>query len=58
MHAIRLAETDADVVRCAPVLRELRPHVPEDEVLPRVRRQERDSRRDRCRYAERLHDTR
>ena len=40
-HAIRLAETDADILRVHPVMRELRPHVKsEGEFLARVRRQQ------------------
>ena len=36
---IRTAVTDADALRCFPVLRQLRPHVVEDQFLDRVRRQ-------------------
>jgi len=37
---IRIAVTDADITACGPVMRELRPHVPETEFLARVRTQE------------------
>lgn len=35
---IRLAESDDDVLRCFPVMAELRPHLSRDEFLPRIRR--------------------
>lgn len=38
----RLAESDAEIAACAPVMRELRPHVPEADFVARVRRQQRD----------------
>lgn len=37
---IRLAQSDADINACGPVIRELRPHVPEDDFLALVRNQE------------------
>jgi GNAT superfamily N-acetyltransferase len=37
---IRLATTDADIAACCPVMQELRPHVAQDEFVPRVRRQQ------------------
>ena len=37
---IRAAVTDADVQRCWPVLRQLRPHLAADALLPAVRRME------------------
>jgi GNAT superfamily N-acetyltransferase len=37
---ISVAETDADIAACYAVMRELRPHIAEDEFLSRVRRQE------------------
>lgn len=37
---IHIAITDADIVACYPVIRELRPHVEEDQFLSRVRSQE------------------
>lgn len=37
---IRLAITDAEIAACFPVLRELRPHLVEDQFLSRVRGQE------------------
>ena len=40
METIRLAMTDEEIERCYPVMRQLRPHVPEGEFLPIVRRQE------------------
>lgn len=36
--SIRLAESDEDVLRCFPVMAELRPHLVRDEFLPRIRR--------------------
>lgn len=36
---IRIATTDADIAACYPVMRELRPHIAEDEFLARIRRQ-------------------
>lgn len=38
MTAIRIATTDEDVLRCFPVVSELRPHLVPDEFLPRIRR--------------------
>jgi GNAT superfamily N-acetyltransferase len=40
MPEIRVAQTDAEIARCAPVMRELRPHIPEADFVARVRRQE------------------
>ncbi len=37
---IRIATTDAEIAACYPVMRELRPHVGEEQFLPRVRSQE------------------
>lgn len=37
---IRLATTDAEIAACYPVMRELRPHVREEQFLSRVRSQE------------------
>jgi len=37
---ILVADTDAAIARCAPVMRQLRPHVPEAEFVERVRRQQ------------------
>ena len=37
---IRIAATDTEIAACYPVMRELRPHVPEDQFLSRVRSQE------------------
>ncbi len=37
---IRIATTDAEIAACHPVMRELRPHVPEDQFVARVRAQE------------------
>jgi GNAT superfamily N-acetyltransferase len=42
MEKIALATTDSEIERCAPVMRELRPHVPAGDFLARVRRQERE----------------
>lgn len=36
---IQVAETDAQIQSCFPVMHELRPHIGEDEFLPRVRAQ-------------------
>lgn len=38
MPHISLAETDEDILRCHAVMAELRPHVPSDGFVPRVRR--------------------
>jgi GNAT superfamily N-acetyltransferase len=35
---IYLAESDLDIARCFPVLRQLRPHLIENEFVPRIRR--------------------
>ena len=37
---IRIATTDAEIVACYPVMRELRSHIAEDQFLSRVRSQE------------------
>ncbi len=37
---IRIATTDAEIAACFPVMRELRPHIAEDEFLSRVRHQQ------------------
>ncbi|HWY37449.1 MAG TPA: GNAT family N-acetyltransferase [Bacteroidia bacterium] len=34
---VYLAKTDADILKCREVMRELRPHVSEEEFLPRVK---------------------
>jgi len=36
---VHVAESDADITRCYPVLAELRPQVPRPDFLPQVRRQ-------------------
>ena len=41
--SIALAETDADILRCFPVLLQLRPHLNEKEFLPRVRDMRKES---------------
>jgi GNAT superfamily N-acetyltransferase len=40
---IALAETDADIARCFPVMHQLRPHLVEAEFLTRVRQQQREN---------------
>lgn len=37
---IRVATTDAEIAACYPVMRELRPHIAEDQFLSRIRSQE------------------
>lgn len=37
---IGIASSDHEIERCAPVMRQLRPHVPEDEFVGRIRRQQ------------------
>lgn len=37
---IRIATTDAEIAACYPIMRELRPHVAEEQFLPRVRSHE------------------
>ncbi|HQT01407.1 MAG: GNAT family N-acetyltransferase [Hydrogenophilales bacterium 16-64-46] len=37
---IRIATTDSEIAACYPVIRELRPHIAEDQFLSRVRSQE------------------
>jgi GNAT superfamily N-acetyltransferase len=39
---IRIAETDAEIADCFPVMRQLRPHLVEDEFVARIRLQERE----------------
>ena len=39
---IRIATTDSEIAACYPVMQELRPHIPEDQFLPRVRSQEKN----------------
>jgi len=36
---IRLANSDEDITRCMPVMQQLRPHIPQADFLPRIRRQ-------------------
>lgn len=36
---IRIATTDTEIAACYPVMRELRPHIEEEQFLPRVRSQ-------------------
>jgi GNAT superfamily N-acetyltransferase len=36
---VRLAESDAEITACYPVMRELRPHIAEEAFVPRVRSQ-------------------
>lgn len=38
--SIRLAVTDAEIAGCAPVMRQLRPHVPADQFVARIRVQQ------------------
>jgi GNAT superfamily N-acetyltransferase len=38
MVTIRIAESDDDIERCFPVMHHLRPHLVEEEFVPRVRR--------------------
>lgn len=40
---IRIASTDLDIIRCYPVMRELRPQIAEDQFLAKVRSQEQAS---------------
>ena len=40
MPRIALAETDADIARCFPVISQLRPHLQETEFVARIRRQQ------------------
>jgi len=37
-NSIQLAETDKDILRCFPVMRELRPHLQPETFLPTIRR--------------------
>jgi GNAT superfamily N-acetyltransferase len=41
--SIRIAESDDDVMRCFPVMAELRPHLEPDAFLPRIRRMQREN---------------
>ena len=43
MPHVQLAETDAEILRCFPVLLELRPHLVETQFIQRVRRQHDES---------------
>ena len=43
MPHVQLAETDAEILRCFPVLLELRPHLVETQFIQRVRRQQDES---------------
>lgn len=43
MPHVQLAETDAEILRCFPVIAELRPHLVEAEFVERIRRQQRES---------------
>lgn len=43
MPHVQLAETDADIHRCFPVIAELRPHLVEAQFVGRVRRQQGES---------------
>jgi len=40
MNIIRVAESDSEIARCGPVMRQLHTHVAEAEFLATVRRQE------------------
>ena len=40
MATIVLAQTDAEIARCFPVMAELRPHLRPDDFVTRVRRQQ------------------
>ena len=42
MNAPNLARSDAEILRCFPVIAELRPHLVESEFVERVRRQQRE----------------
>ena len=39
---VRLAKSDKEIAACYPVMRELRPHIPEDEFVARIRSQEKN----------------
>jgi len=41
--SIDLAETDADIIRCFPVMAQLRPHLVEADFLHRIRRMQKES---------------
>ena len=43
MPHVQLAETDADIHRCFPVIAELRPHLVEAQFVERIRRQQGES---------------
>ena len=43
MPHVQLAETDAEILRCFPVIAELRPHLVEAQFVERVRRQQGES---------------
>lgn len=38
MHKIALAESDEEITRCFPVMRDLRPHLEADSFLPRIKK--------------------
>lgn len=40
MMEIKIAQTDADILRCWPVMQQLRPHLTEDKYLAQVKRQQ------------------
>lgn len=40
MHQIKVAESDAEISECFPIICQLRPHVADHEFVPRVRRQQ------------------
>jgi GNAT superfamily N-acetyltransferase len=42
MATIALARTDAEILRCFPVMAQLRPHIPPDQFMERIRRQQRE----------------
>lgn len=39
---ICIAETDTEIAACFPIMRELRPHIQEDEFVPRIKHQQKD----------------
>jgi GNAT superfamily N-acetyltransferase len=42
MSRVRIAETDAEILDCFPTLLELRPHLRREELVERIRRQQRE----------------
>jgi len=42
LHAITIANTDAEILSCFPVMSQLRPHLVESEFLTRIRRQQKE----------------